>query len=156
METRRLTGDDWSTLRDVRLAALAEAPYAYGSTLERERPFDEARWRQRIDTALWVLAVADGESAGVVGAYLPPDEPPMLMAMWVNPSHRGHGVGNALLTEMFRWGKEKRWSRIVLRVAEGNTSARDLFLRHGFEPTGQHAPLESDPRTRTEFLSRAL
>jgi GNAT superfamily N-acetyltransferase len=156
METRRLTGDDWRTLRDVRLAALADAPYAYGSTLEGEQPLDEANWRRRIDTALWVVAVRNAESVGLVGAFVQTDEPPMLISMWVNPSHRGHGVGDALITEMFRWGKEKRWSRMVLRVADGNDAARKLFLRHGLAPTGEHAPLESDPEVRTEFLSRAL
>jgi hypothetical protein len=67
METTRLTGDDWQTLRDVRLAALADAPYAYGSTLAVEQGFDESTWRDRIDTALWVLAVHDAENAGLVG-----------------------------------------------------------------------------------------
>jgi ribosomal protein S18 acetylase RimI-like enzyme len=156
METRRLTGDDWRTLRDVRLAALADAPYAYGSTLEGELPLPEAKWRNRIETASWVLAVQNAENAGLVGVYLQPDDTPMLMSMWVSPAHRGHGVGDALITEMFRWGKEKRWSRIVLRVAEGNDAARKLFVRHGFAPTGEYAPLESDAQVRTEFLSRAL
>jgi RimJ/RimL family protein N-acetyltransferase len=156
MQTRRLTSDDWRTLRDVRLAALADAPHAYGSTLAIEREFDEAMWRRRLDTALWVTAVRNAENAGLVGVFRQPDDTPMLIAMWVNPAHRGHGVGDALITEMFRWVKEKRWSRIVLRVADGNEAARKLFLRHGFTPTGQREPLESNPGVRTEMLSRPL
>jgi RimJ/RimL family protein N-acetyltransferase len=156
METRRLTGDDWQTLRAVRLAALADAPYAYGSTLEGERPLDEANWRRRFETALWVVAVRNAENAGLVGVFVQPDVEPMLISMWVNPAHRGHGVGDALITEMFRWCTEKRWSRLVLQVAEGNDAARNLFLRHGFTPTGEHAQLESDVQVRTEILSRAL
>jgi RimJ/RimL family protein N-acetyltransferase len=156
MKTIRLTENDWETLRDVRLAALADAPYAYGSKLEWERDFDETEWRRRLATALWVVAVRDTENAGLVGVYLSEPDTPMLIAMWVGPDHRGHGVGDALVTEMFRWVTEKRWSRLVLRVADGNEAARSLFLRHGFVPTGQSAPLESDPGVRTEILSRSL
>jgi GNAT superfamily N-acetyltransferase len=156
METRRLTGEDWRTLREVRLAALADAPYAYGSTLAAEEELDEAEWRRRIATALWVLAVRDGRNAGLVGVCFPAADTPMLMSMWVGPGHRGHGVGDLLITEILRWVAEKRWSRVVLRVADGNDAARRLFLRHGFTPTGQRMPLESDPGVRTEILSRPL
>lgn len=156
METRRLTSEDWQTLRDVRLAALADAPYAYGSTLAVEQEFGEPEWRRRLDTALWVTAVRNAGNAGLIGVYVPAESAPMLIAMWVDPTHRGHGVGDALITEMFRWVKEKRWSQLVLRVADGNHAARGLFLRHGFTPTGQYAPLESNPGVRTEILSRAL
>ncbi len=156
MKTRRLTSDDWQTLRDVRLAALADAPYAYGSTLAIEQEFAETEWRRRLDTALWVLAVGAAGPAGLVGIYVPPDETPMLIAMWVGPDYRGQGVGDALISEILRWAAEKRWPRVVLRVADGNDAARKLFLRHGFTPTGQHQPLESDEGVRTEILSRAL
>ncbi|HYQ69292.1 GNAT family N-acetyltransferase [Actinophytocola sp.] len=156
METRRLTGDDWRTLRDVRLAALADAPYAYGSTLAVEQAFDESTWRDRIDTTPWVLAVRNAENAGLVDMYLSRPETPMLIAMWVSPVHRGRGVGDALVAEILRWAGEKSWSRVLLRVADGNAAARRLFLRHGFTPTGRRAPLESDPGVRTEILSRAL
>jgi RimJ/RimL family protein N-acetyltransferase len=156
METRRLTSDDWPILRDVRLAALADAPYAYGSMLAWEEAFDEARWRDRLDTAWWVVSVLDDENAGVVGMYLTEEDIPMLIGMWVNPAHRGHGVGDALVAEIVRWAAEHRWSRMVLRVADGNDAARKLFLRHGFLPTGQREPLESDPGVHTETLSRAI
>jgi ribosomal protein S18 acetylase RimI-like enzyme len=156
METRRLTVEDWRTLREVRLAALADAPYAYGSTLAAERDLDEAEWRNRVATALWVVAVRNVENAGLVGVYVPEADTPLLISMWVSPGHRGHGVGDSLITEILRWATEKRWSQVVLRVADGNDAARKLFLRHGFVPTGRRMPLESDPGVRTEILSRAL
>lgn len=156
METIRLTGDDWRMLRDVRLAALADAPYAYGSSLEIEEAFGEADWRRRLhDGALWTIVRHEGETVGVVGAYVP-DDTPMLVAMWVRPGTRGLGVGGELITDVLRWAAENRWSRVVLRVADGNDAARKLFLRHGFEPTGRRAPLESDPGVDTELLSRAV
>lgn len=154
--TRRLTGEDWPVLRDLRLAALAGAPQAYGSTLAIEESFDEATWRRRLDTAWWVVSVRDGAYAGLAGMVLAEKDMPMLIGMWVSPEHRGHGVSDALVVGIVRWAAEKRWSRLVLRVADGNDAARKLFLRHGFLPTGQRAPLESDPRVRTETLSRAL
>ena len=155
MDVVRLTCDDWRLLRDVRLAALADAPHAYGSSLAAERDFDESRWRQRLGTGVWVV-VLDEEPAGLVGAYLPDGDTPMLVAMWVDPGHRGRGVGDALVVEVLRWAAENRWSQMVLRVADGNDAARRLFLRHGFTSTGRRQPLESDPRVSTETLSRAI
>jgi GNAT superfamily N-acetyltransferase len=165
ISVRRLTSDDWRTLRAVRLAALADAPYAYGSTLAREQTFTEQDWRDRLDKAgtLWAVAVLDEEPVGMIGAF--PTVPTtvdtvmttvMLVAMWVHPDQRGRGIGDALVTDVVRWAAETGWSRVVLRVADGNVAARGLFLRHGFVPTGLRAPLESDPRVGTELLSHAI
>jgi GNAT superfamily N-acetyltransferase len=156
MKLIRLTGDDWETLREVRLAALAGAPHAYGSTLAKEEGLDEAEWRRRLDIALWLLAVRNGENAGMVGVFCPEPDTPMLVSMWVDPAHRGHAVGDALISEMMLWAAEKGWSRMVLRVAEGNDAARKLFVRQGFTSTGHYEPLESDPGVRTEILTRPL
>lgn len=156
MDTIRLTGDDWRLLRDVRLAALADAPYAYGSSLAVEEAFGEADWRRRVHpAALWTVVRDEDEPVGLVGAYVP-DDTPMLVAMWVRPSSRGRGISELLITDVLRWAAENGWSRVVLRVADGNDAARALFVRHGFAPTGVTAPLESDPGVRTELLARAI
>ena len=155
METTRLTGDDWRLLRDVRLAALADAPHADGSSLAIEEGFGEADWRGRLDGGPWTVARHDGALVGLVGAYVPGDTP-MLVALWVRPGSRGLGVGDALITDVLRWAAGNRWSRVVLRVADGNDAARKLFLRNGFEPTGVRLPLENDPGVGTEVLARAI
>ena len=47
-EIRRVAPEEWGAFRDVRLAALAEAPYAFAATLDTETGYDERRWRERV------------------------------------------------------------------------------------------------------------
>ena len=47
VEVRRVHAAEWKELREVRLRALADAPDAFASTLEREAAFPEEVWRQR-------------------------------------------------------------------------------------------------------------
>lgn len=47
MQIHAVTEADWARLRAVRLQALSDAPYAFGSTYEREAAFPEATWRDR-------------------------------------------------------------------------------------------------------------
>lgn len=159
LRTQRLTPDDWAVWRDARLASLADAPYAFGSTFARERAFGEADWRRRLDpaTGMCAVAVLDERAVGTIGAYTPPDsDTPMLVAVWVHPDARGHGAGDALVADVLGWARERGHRRIDLRVADGNDAARHLFLRNGFTATGRREPLESDPSVGTEHLTIVL
>jgi hypothetical protein len=84
---RRATVDDWEIVRDVRLAALQEAPYAFGSTYARERDFDEETWRGRLSNPDGPTFLAfDGDTAVGIDGVHTEDGDRILVAMWVAPS----------------------------------------------------------------------
>jgi ribosomal protein S18 acetylase RimI-like enzyme len=72
---RRLVADDWEQARDARLAALAEAPYAFASTLAREQAFEEEVWRSRAGSGRTVAAFAGATIVGLATG-IPADDFP--------------------------------------------------------------------------------
>jgi GNAT superfamily N-acetyltransferase len=155
---RDITTDDWKLLRDVRLAALSEAPYAFGSTYAREAAFTEEQWLDRInDRSVTFFGYADrgdqanplapastGEPDGLAGVYVK-DGDADLVSMWVRPAARGLGVGQVLAKAAALWARERGFPALLLWVTETNEPARRLYGRCGFTPTGERQPLPSDP-----------
>jgi ribosomal protein S18 acetylase RimI-like enzyme len=150
INVRRATADEWELVRDIRLAALQEAPYAFGSTYARERDFDEETWRGRLNNPDHPTFLAfDGDKpVGLDGVYVENDDR-ILVAMWVAPGARRSGVGSALTTAVCEWVKAQGGGRLYLGVAEDNEPARFLYERLGFKMTGKSQPLHSDPSRQT-------
>jgi GNAT superfamily N-acetyltransferase len=134
---RQLDEEDWATYRRVRLEALREAPYAFGSTLAGEQNRPEAEWRRAVAARVRFVAESgsavvgtvsggDGESTGVAA----------LTAMWVDPGFRRQGIGAMLVERVIDWAREAGYSQLVLWVVDGNDGAERLYKRHGFRRTG--------------------
>lgn len=150
--------DDWRAMREIRLAALLDAPYAFGSTHARERGFTEADWRRRLGNGIVFMARRGGLPLAIAGG-IPSDEAAGdvdLVSMWVDPAVRGQGVGEALVGAVARWAGERGAARLRLWVTEGNRPARALYERCGFTPTGVRQPLPHDPTVSEIALDRAL
>jgi hypothetical protein len=62
---RRLTSHDWQVWRDIRLAALADAPRIFHGSLEEERAYGEAHWRGSADDGVKAVAFREGTPIGV-------------------------------------------------------------------------------------------
>ena len=171
---RELTTDDWELMRDVRLAALADAPSAFGSTYAREAAFTETQWRGRVSersvTFLAYGPAADGPAAdgpaadgpadgpapaGLAGVYVE-DSLPQVVSVWVRPAARGLGAGEALIEATAAWAKSRSFPVLYLWVTEANAPARRLYARCGFAPTGEVQPLPSDPSLPEIRMSRPL
>jgi len=127
---KRVGERDWDQLRLVRLAALAESPSAFGSTLEREQLYDEKDWRNwSRDVATFLafhMGVPVGISGGVDGDRA--DER-KLIAMWVHPDHRETGVASALLGAVQTWARDDEATRLTLWLTRANDAAANLYRR---------------------------
>ena len=155
---REISADDWELMRDVRLAALAEAPDAFGSTYAREVVFGEEQWRGRIsDRSVTFFAYTDpvASPAGLAGVYVE-DGVADLVSMWVRPGFRGLAIGEALVEAAASWAKARDFRTLYLWVTDTNDAARRLYERCGFTATGEQQPLPSNPALTEIRMSRAL
>ena len=147
-QIREAGADDWQAMRDVRLAALRDAPQAFASTYEREIAFTEADWQRRIAGGGSFLAYAPelGRApAGIAGGFETGPGTIELVSLWVRPPARGRGIGQALVEAVVGWARARGASRVHLWVTETNGHARLLYERCGLRPTGERQPLPSDP-----------
>jgi GNAT superfamily N-acetyltransferase len=136
----------WRTMRDVRLAALQDAPDAFGSSYEREVAFTQDDWLSRITRGPSFFAYTGGQDAapaGMVGAFEPRPRAAELVSMWVRPQARGQGVGRALVEAVLQWARDQGHDSVHLWVTETNDPARRLYERCGFALTGERQPLPS-------------
>jgi len=162
VEVRQVHPDEWATLRDVRLDALADAPGAFSSTLGREAGRTEADWRSRISACPWFLAWRGGQPAGLVGMF--PEQGGAghpdwhLVSMWVRPDARGTGLAERLVSAVVERAAAAGAARVTLWVAIGNDRARSFYLRMGFTPTGTRRmyPRDGAADLDEEELARAL
>lgn len=131
---RRLRPDEWRTLRELRLAALAEAPEAFGSTYESAAVRSEQEWRRWPSPGVPLAAFVAGQAVGVVGA-MPVAGDPMtthLIAMWVAPALRGTGVGDELIAAVADIARSWGCRSVFLEVVADNRRAVGLYARNGF------------------------
>ena len=136
---RVLTDEDWPEWRELRLAALAQAPEAFSSTLaEWSGASDtEARWRARLaGVAYNVVADLGGRTVGMVSCTAPESRRAELISRWVAPEARGRGVGDALIGAVARWAADQGAAELFLAVRTANAAAVGLYARNGFSDAG--------------------
>ncbi len=138
IELQELTSDDWKVWRELRLEALAESPYAFGSTSADWTDAPEEKWRGRLDLpgARNVVALLDGTPVGMCsGIPGEADGEVELISMWVAPAGRGQGVGDRLMAWVEEIARVAGAHTLALAVAVGNDKALGLYERSGYVVT---------------------
>lgn len=151
LTVRRVTPSEGRLLADLRLRALADAPYAFETTYEEAARLTPPEWSERAsrqsagDRAAGFIAEFDGEPCGMVAGYRD-DEPSVanLVSMWVAPAHRRHGAARALIDAVIGWASEAGAHEVRLWVADGNEAAQRLYESAGFTPTGALGHVRGD------------
>ena len=156
IELRYITPDDWELWRDQRLAALKEAPYAFGSRFSDWENASKERWCKRLSIpgACQLIAFLHGAPVGMAGSLRADDEPgtAVLVSMWVSPAERGNGVGDALVGAIEKWARDNGAARLLLEVVDSNHAARNLYRRNGFVDVDDPRPSESEERSMIKEL----
>ncbi|KQC37778.1 acetyltransferase [Frankia sp. ACN1ag] len=146
---RALVADDWPVWRALRLAALADAPHAFGSPLaDWQGPGDTVRrWRARLETvAVNIVADLDGQPAGMISGDRTGVDTVELMSLWVAPAARGRGVGDLLVAAVVAWAEQAGADKAMLRVHPSNHHAILLYQRSGFTRTSGADTVPDDDR----------
>ena len=157
---RLATRGEWERLRDLRLRSLADAPDAFGSTLDFERRHGQAAWIGWIEgwegarNALFV-AERGPEWIGMAVGSRARDEPDAhLYGMWVDPAWRAHGVGARLVDQVLggagSWGARS----VILAVTETNAGAAAFYERLGFVDTGDRHRLREGSDLTARVMRR--
>lgn len=149
--------------KSVRLRALQEAPYAFGSTYAKEAEFDDAEWVRRAERwngerGIGFLAMDGSDGCGIAGAFLDSNDATQaqLVSMWTAPTHRQQGVGRMLVNEVLAWARLRSARTLLLMVTSNNEAAMRFYEKLGFTRTGRSEPYPNDPDVIEYEMSRAV
>jgi GNAT superfamily N-acetyltransferase len=137
---RRLVPDDAAAYRVIRLEGLADAPSAFGASLEEDAALPEDEWRARLGRN-FAYGVFDGpELGGIAGFYieggLKTKHRGHLVGVYTRPRFRGTGASGQLLAAVIAAARQ-HVQFLYLQVTQANLPAVRLYERMGFEIYGK-------------------
>lgn len=138
---RRLNGEDFDALREIRLEALRLHPEAFSAELETEEAMSREQWLSRMKTAVLFGGFIGDGLAGTVVFGKPGSNKTRhtgeLGAMYVRAAARGKGLSDALIGAVIDRALNEV-EQIKLTVNAENSHAIKLYERHGFRIIGKY------------------
>lgn len=149
---QRITAEDASVYKEVRLRALKESPTAFSSTYAKEAQLTDEEWRQRAvrcdgERIVGYFAYEDDQASGMVFCFRDEMDESVgtIVSMWVDPAVRLAGVGRLLIDSVVDWAKERGVRDLKLMVTSVNQGAIAFYERNGFRMSGKTGPFPNDP-----------
>ena len=149
MEIRRIRADEGLALRALRLAALADSPMAYGSTVAREDAYAEAIWHERAAAGaasvnvVTIVAEHDGRLVAMAtGLGSDPEtqdgSQPTMVGVFVDGTARRQGVGTVLFRRLIAEARWKGYERLRVTTGADNHAMRALAKKFGAHLAFRH------------------
>jgi GNAT superfamily N-acetyltransferase len=136
--------EDWPAVREIRLAALADAPEAFKTTVAQARAWTEQDWRDAVAATATFLVETAGQPVGMASGVVRGSRAEVIR-VWVAASARGRGAVAALLEAVAGWARGLGHEELVLWVVDGNSRAEHAYHRFGFRRTGRSQPVPGRP-----------
>lgn len=137
---RRIRTGEAELLKQVRLASLRDAPYAFGATYDLVLQRSAEDWRERAESTsqgtdgATFFAFADDVPIGMAALYRLEDQVDTgeLLQVWVSPEYRGQSLAWDLMDFVSKWAKENNFRTIIAGVTKVNSRALKFYMRYGF------------------------
>ncbi|WP_409251021.1 N-acetyltransferase family protein [Bacillus sp. SCS-153A] len=166
MIIRELTAEDAKEYWSLRLEALKNNGEAFATTYEeslaRENPIEQVQNNLASSQSVTFGAFMDGSLAGNVtvmfNRHAKMKHKAAILAMYVTPSFRKHGIGRKLLLEAEKAARKADVEILQLTVVTANTSAVKLYESAGFVSFGieKHAMKYEEEYVDEMWMSKEL
>lgn len=152
-----LGSDHWNRLKSLRLAALKDSGFAFGSNYEREAAFTDQEWITQFARTFNLIASCDGFDAAImtidmlvatngVGDH---QTTCWIGSCWSDPLYRGRGLFRELFKYIDSRAVELNWQRQGLGVWADNLPAISAYEALGFKIIGEP---QLSSRVRDKFF----
>lgn len=143
INVRLLVENEWKLYRDVRLAALRDAPEAFIARFDDEVSYDDDFWHERMSRATRLVAEHGNELVGLVCLGLHNEDPQTgeVFGLWTAPSVRGQHVARELVATARRKAAEDDRRLLYFWVVSDNAAAISFAANFGFRPTSERRPV---------------
>ena len=137
---RRIQTGETDLYKQIRLMALKDAPYAFGSTYDSAKQRSDESWREQVERSALgsdratFIAFSDTVPIGIAALYRDKenDDTGELLQVWVRPEFRGTPVIWDLMDTIFQWASENNFGEVIAGVTKENTRALKFYAKYGF------------------------
>ncbi len=130
---KKISADDWRSLRELRLKAVVDSPEAFGDSIEVIENRSEEYWINGINSSDVFISQAIDKWVGMIIFKQDSDGVWSIKSLWVEPDYRKQGIGKMLMEKAIESAKENHVSLIELGVNTESESAINLYKSLGFE-----------------------
>jgi len=152
---RATQGPDWSALKAIRLAALQDAPTAFGVSHASAAAQTDEEWHERASSSAqrtFFLAWDGQQAVGIAAQVVSSVGECHLIAMWVDPAYRGMEVAAQLVDAVKQRALAGGHRRLVLDVAPENARSAAFYRKQGFVFLPEWEPLASHPHIQVQKM----
>jgi ribosomal protein S18 acetylase RimI-like enzyme len=149
---RRIQAGEIDLYKQIRLASLLDAPYAFETSYDSAVQRRHETWQERAESGAQgtdgatFFAFSGELPIGMAALFRSKNQTELgeLMQVWVRPDYRGTNVAWELMDAIFNWAEENNFRRIIAGVTKVNSRALKFYTKYGFSIMDKSAQRDPD------------